>query len=80
MLPPGKNAATPLADEVLAEFAHLPTGLRDAAVGVFRSFAHSALSAGMPPREIAAVIAGPSFRRVLEDEARSNDRAFAQAS
>ncbi len=77
---PGKTAATPLADDVLTEFADLPAGLRDAAVGMFRRFSQALLSAGMTPQEIAAIIAGPSFRKVLEDEARSDSPAFAQAS
>lgn len=69
-----------LTDEVLSAFDALPPELFDTAVGMYVGVLHSARSAGMTPGEIAAIIAGPFFRPVLEDERRLNALPLTRAS
>ncbi len=80
MIPYHADHDGPLTEEVLAELADLPPELWDTAVRMLAGFARSARSAGLTPRDIAAIIASPSFRPVLEDDQRLNSLTLAQAS
>lgn len=59
-------------DEVPAEFRSLPPDLRDAALGLLAALCGTRTPGDLSVREAAAVIAAPSVRQVLEQEALIN--------
>ncbi|HYD70418.1 hypothetical protein [Azospirillum sp.] len=65
-----------IAEEALAEFSSLPSHLHASAVQLLRSLLKTSDMRFMTQREVAAIIAGPFFRSVLEQEARLSRLGF----
>lgn len=59
-----------ITDDVMVEFRVLPDDLRDSAERLLAGFLKMSDASFLTPREVAAIIAGPSFRQILEQEAR----------
>ncbi len=66
-------------EDFSVEFDALPPPLRDVALRMLHDLNKTYDLGGLTSRDIASVIAAPSFRSVLEDEARLNSLALASA-